>query len=527
MAKRIFTNADLRHSRANWYVCDNVIKIKKTVITSITVLAVRQKYIHYSLIILLHDEFFNRLQQLYEEAENEKVCVSEIREVVQNEFQGVTKEETGRIVKYAFPSSQRKRHHSGTNYFYKGIKKRAGYNDNQFIDVPHLQDDQCAKCLENNSSLDTLQKLTGQLISDLDKEKQQNSAIRNELDQVGDRYEQKEIEHAELEAKSLIQKQHANEREIQLKSELDLVRKEKDRTFSKLKEARNLLDSEKHKRTLLHRHAKTSEATLCAEISKTASLNIPVIAQDQLISDPESKAYSKGIGSGTFGDCFLRSYRNIEVCIKYCRQSSYEDVVREAEFIRKLQGHPNLAILFGISHKKEPVPYIVTKFHGSRKNTKNTLYYLLSQKQCQYSANDFIKLALECAKALMHMHNNSILHNDLKTNNVVVEIVNDQPCAVIIDLGKSCYIRNARVKRIPSHERDAYRTRYPHIAPEIVNMSRSKSIASDVFSYGILLQKMNYRCDKKLEHVVKVATEEKPEKRASLDTLISFIKQSV
>ena len=349
--------------------------------------------------------------------------------------------------------------------------------------------------------------------------------MQTELEQIKHKYEQKEIEYDDLEARLLIQKQHANEREIELKFELDSVRKEKDHTLSKLKKTRSLLESEKHQTTLLRTRAKTSEATFYAEITKTARFSIPVIAQNQLISDPESKACtSKGIGSGTFGDCFLRSYRNIEVCVKYCRQSSYEEVVKEAEFIRKLQGHPNLPILFGISHKKEAVPYIVTKFHGSNKRSMNTLYYLLSQNQSQYSTSDFIQLAIDCAKGLMHMHNNGILHNDLKTNNVVVEIVSDRPCAVIIDFGKSCYIGNARVKRIPIQERDDYRQRYPHIAPEIVSMTRSQSFASDVYSYGILLQKINYFCDKKLEHVIKIATEEKPEKRASLDTLIGFIQ---
>ena len=472
-------------------------------------------------------EFYFRLKKIYEEAENEKVYVSDIRQVVQDEFKNVTKEETGRIIKYAFPNSERKRHHSGTNYFYRGIKKKVDNIEDQCIDVPQRDGDSCEKCDMNNMSLNTLENLTTQLRSKLDEEKQQNSTMRTELEQINERFEQKEIEYAELETKLLTQKQQADERETKLKSELDSVRKEKHHTFNKLQKTRNLLDSEKHKATLLKTRAKTSAATFCAEISKTASLSIPVIAQNQLFSDPESKTCSKGIGSGTFGDCFLRNYRNIEVCVKYCRQSSYEDAVKEAEFIRKLQGHPNLPILFGISHKKEAVPYIVTKFHGSQRSTKNTLYSLLSQTPSPYSTNDFIQLALECAKGLMHMHNNNILHNDLKTNNVVVEIVNDQPCAVIIDFGKSCYVGNARVKRIPIQERDDYRKRYPHIAPEIVNMTRSQSFASDVYSYGVLLQNMNYLCDKKLEHALRVAREERLEKRASLDTLTRLIQTAL
>ena len=191
------------------------------------------------------------------------------------------------------------------------------YIENQCIDVPQQDNNPCEKCHENNMSLNTLENLTTQLRSKLDEEKQQNSAMRTELEQINDRYEQKEIEYAELEAKLLTQKQHASEREIKLKSELDSIRKEKHHTLNKLQKTRNLLDSEKQRATLLQIRAKTSAATFCAEISKTTSLPIAVISQNQLSSDPESKTSSKGIGSRTFGDCFLRNYRNIEVCVKY------------------------------------------------------------------------------------------------------------------------------------------------------------------------------------------------------------------
>ena len=121
---------------------------------------------------MFNNTFYNRLKQKYEEAENEKVYVSDIRQAVQDEFKNVTKEETGRIIKYAFPKSQRKRHHSGTNYFYKGIKKKWDYADNQCIDAPHREDGQREKCHENNPSSNTLENLTTQLRSKLDHEKQ-------------------------------------------------------------------------------------------------------------------------------------------------------------------------------------------------------------------------------------------------------------------------------------------------------------------------------------------------------------------
>ena len=73
------------------------------------------------------NEFYDRLKQIYEQAENEKVHVSDIRQVVQDEFKNVSKEETGRIIKYAFLNSQRRSNCRIPVQFSSVAKNKPGY----------------------------------------------------------------------------------------------------------------------------------------------------------------------------------------------------------------------------------------------------------------------------------------------------------------------------------------------------------------------------------------------------------------
>ena len=81
----------------------------------------------------------------------------------------------------------------------------------------------------------------------------------------------------------------------------------------------------------------------------------------------------------------------------------------------------------------------------------------------------------------MFSHERGFLHNDLKSNNVVIDGSENKP--VIIDFGKSCKIVKARLRK-PNIKK--WTNKFPHIAPEIHRGER-QSIASDVFSFGYLV----------------------------------------
>ena len=74
------------------------------------------------------------------------------------------------------------------------------------------------------------------------------------------------------------------------------------------------------------------------------------------------------------------------------------------------------------------------------------------------------------------------MHNDLKSNNVVMEQQKQEWNPVIIDFGKARFFSNPKpVMSLPQANQEEYGKRYPHIAPEIVNGSGRQSYASDIY----------------------------------------------
>lgn len=78
-----------------------------------------------------------------------------------------------------------------------------------------------------------------------------------------------------------------------------------------------------------------------------------------------------------------------------------------------------------------------------------------------------------------------ILHNDLKSNNVVVEKRNDTWNPVIIGFETAHFISDPKQwMSLTASSQESYNCHYPHISLEIVAGIGQQSIQSDVFSLG-------------------------------------------
>ena len=83
---------------------------------------------------------------------------------------------------------------------------------------------------------------------------------------------------------------------------------------------------------------------------------------------------------------------------------------------------------------------------------------------------------------LIFIHERGFLHNELKSNNVVIDGSENKP--VIIDFGKSCKIVKARLRK-PKVNIEKSMNKFPHIALEM-----ERGVASDVFSFGYLVTRL-------------------------------------
>ena len=204
----------------------------------------------------------------------------------------------------------------------------------------------------------------------------------------------------------------------------------------------------------------------------------------------------KSRGCATFSVCYLAYYRSILVAVKEFRMNSNKsrsevkrELLREARMVNHLGAHQNLPLLFGVLIKGEQLMPIM-QFHRERGKSVTLSVAIKKKKLVKSEWLDIIKGVCE---GLNHVHRCEILHNDLKSNNVVVEKRNDMWNPVIIDFGKPHFISDPKPQMsLTASGQESYKRHYLHIAPEIVAGSGRQSIQSDVFSLGrIVLSILN------------------------------------
>ena len=75
-----------------------------------------------------------------------------------------------------------------------------------------------------------------------------------------------------------------------------------------------------------------------------------------------------------------------------------------------------------------------------------TLHSALHEKTtAEITVNIWKKILYDVLLAVEHLHDNKILHNDIKNNNILIEkCLTGQIRGILIDLGKGCLINDAK-----------------------------------------------------------------------------------
>lgn len=194
------------------------------------------------------------------------------------------------------------------------------------------------------------------------------------------------------------------------------------------------------------------------------------------------------LGSGTFGTVYHGKWRGTDVAIKRIKKSCFagrsseqekltKDFWREAQILSKLH-HPNVVAFYGV------VPdgtggtlATVAEFmvNGSLRN-------VLMRKDRMLDRRKKLIIAMDAAFGMEYLHSKSIVHFDLKCDNLLVNMRDLQrPICKVGDFGLSRIKRNTLVS-------GGVRGTLPWMAPELLNGSSSRvSEKVDVFSFGIVL----------------------------------------
>lgn len=207
----------------------------------------------------------------------------------------------------------------------------------------------------------------------------------------------------------------------------------------------------------------------------------------QYSADPPE---SQILGKGTFGTCVTKQYAHFTVCAKILHPKFGDSYIHhEANMLSKCV-HPNIPYLFGVCmHPKEKS--IIMSYHGT-----TTMHTLLDAAETDVDKDSsiphvqWLNILSGVAHALGYLHSKKIVHNDVKSNNVVVEHKIEGFHAVLVDFGKSCFEKRGRKYKLSTNQIIEHATKYPHIAPDLRNGSVRENDATDVYSFGKLFETM-------------------------------------
>ena len=140
------------------------------------------------------------------------------------------------------------------------------------------------------------------------------------------------------------------------------------------------------------------------------------------------------IGKGKFGTVLLKKFRSSPVEVKYFDATTSAKVV-EKKPLYLSECYPfNLPLSFGRNVTKKP-QLIVTQFYGNKRLQVTTLNKVSISN---LASERWLHIVSQLSDGLYYLHKKKILHNDIKSDKIVVVNVSSGAfCPVLIDFGKA------------------------------------------------------------------------------------------
>ncbi|RLN89472.1 hypothetical protein BBJ28_00025984 [Nothophytophthora sp. Chile5] len=178
---------------------------------------------------------------------------------------------------------------------------------------------------------------------------------------------------------------------------------------------------------------------------------------------------ARPFSSGSYGTVYRGLWRGSKVVIKCVDATSSEEkrvFLREANIWHRLR-HPHVVTLFGACHVSRPC------FFVCEETTNGNLADYLDKTKTADGSIVWDKL-YEAAMGLQHLHQNNIVHGDLKCNQI---LVSGEGVAKLTDFGMS-FISSGSTPAVSS---GAVRW----TAPECLTSEGPPTFKSDVYSFGM------------------------------------------
>ncbi|KAL8267931.1 hypothetical protein R6Q59_001729 [Mikania micrantha] len=202
--------------------------------------------------------------------------------------------------------------------------------------------------------------------------------------------------------------------------------------------------------------------------------NIPNDGTDEWEIDPQFLTLDHKVASGSYGDLYKGTYRGQEVAIKMLKAENIttnmqQDFIQEVYIMRKIR-HKNVVQFIGACTDTSSLS-IVTEFMSG-----GSVYDYLHKQKGTFKLPILLKVASDISKGMNYLHQNNIIHRDLKAANLLMD---ENDVVKVADFGV------ARVKAqtgVMTAETGTYRW----MAPEVIE-HKPYDLKADVFSFGIVL----------------------------------------
>lgn len=180
------------------------------------------------------------------------------------------------------------------------------------------------------------------------------------------------------------------------------------------------------------------------------------------------------VASGSYGDLYKGTYRSQEVAIKILKTERVntdlqKEFAQEVYILRKVR-HKNVVQFIGAC-TKPPSLCIVTEFMSG-----GSVYDYLHKQRGTFKLPTLLKISIDISKGMNYLHQNNIIHRDLKAANLLLD---EHEVVKVADFGV------ARVKAqtgVMTAETGTYRW----MAPEVIE-HKPYDHKADVFSFGVVL----------------------------------------
>ncbi|KAI4375811.1 hypothetical protein MLD38_013637 [Melastoma candidum] len=208
--------------------------------------------------------------------------------------------------------------------------------------------------------------------------------------------------------------------------------------------------------------------------SDAKHVTIPRDGADVWELDPKCLEFENKVASGSYGDLYKGTYCGQDVAIKVLKPERVnsdlqKEFAQEVYIMRKVR-HKNVVQFIGAC-TKSPSLCIVTEFMSG-----GSVYDYLHKQKGVFKLPTLLKVAIDVSKGMDYLHQNNIIHRDLKAANLLMD---ENEVVKVADFG---------VARVKSHSgvMTAETGTYRWMAPEVIE-HKPYDHKADVFSFGVVL----------------------------------------